>query len=251
LIASASRSSVETFKLLFPLNVRAIVPDITNWSNYSQLLAGPFSHALYSSALVAGLTVVIGLPMCASGAFALGVIPMQGQKVIFAIIVIGFLIPYDALAIPLFRLFFSWNLQDSYIGLILPALGSGFALFILRQFFLNIPKSLIRAARVDGASWFRIFLDIVLPLSRPALVGAGLLLFTAQWHAYLWPLLIAPDQAHILAPIALGNALNVQQDVPNFGFLFAGSVILAIIPAAILFAFQRQFVHSIDRTGLK
>ena len=107
----------------------------------------------------------------------------------FALVVVSFLIPFDAVSIPLSGTFRSWGLSNSLVGLVLPGLANGFAVFLLRQFFLDIPGELVNAARIDGMSHRQIIVYIFLPLARAAIIGAGLLLFLAQWQEYLWPLL--------------------------------------------------------------
>ena len=117
---------------------------------------------------------------------------------------LSFLIPGDATAVPLASIFRSVGLQNTYWGIILPAVGNGLVVFLLRQFFLSIPPELSDAAQIDGAGWFAIFFRIYLPLSVPALIAAMLILFTSQWQAYLWPLLVAPDPNFEVAAVAIG-----------------------------------------------
>ena len=119
--------------------------------------------------------VVAGLAVSAPAAFALAVIPFRGRSAVFTVVVLSFLVPFEAIAIPLSRTFSEWNLTNTLVALILPGLGNGLAVFTLRQFFLGIPPSLAEVAHVDGASWPRIFWSVYLPLTRPAMIGAGLM----------------------------------------------------------------------------
>jgi putative chitobiose transport system permease protein len=198
---------------------------------------------------VALLTVIIGLAVSAAAAFGLSAVRFRGQAVLFGMVVLSFLIPFDAIAIPLATLFRDWSLQNTYAGLILPGLGHGVAIFLLRQFFLAIPADLVEAARIDGLGWFGVFVRLYLPLSRPALVGAGLTLFLFQWQAYVWPLLIGTDSSHQLGPIALAN-MRGQFSI-DYGGLLAGSIVLTVIPLIFILWFQRHFTRSIATTGLK
>lgn len=227
----------------------SLIPADPTLANYLALLTGGFGRAIANSLLVALATVLIGLAISAAAAFGLSAIRFKGQGVLFGLVVLSFLIPFDAIAIPLATLFRDWNLQNTYAGLILPGLGHGLAIFLLRQFFLAIPTELVEAARIDGLGWFGVFARLYLPLSRPALVSAGLTLFIFQWQAYVWPLLIGTDTAHQLGPIALANMRG--QFTIDYGQLFAGSVVLTVIPLAIILRFQRQFTQSIATTGLK
>lgn len=123
------------------------------------------------------------------------------------------------------------------------------AIFLLRQFFLGIPTELCEAAQVDGASWWTILFRVYVPLAQPALIGASLIFFVAQWQAFLWPLLVVSDPNLNLAPIALSQFLGQYNF--DFGQLFAGAFVLSIIPVIILLPLQRYFTQSVATTGSK
>lgn len=232
-----------------PLSWLAFVPWGGDLSNYSGLLSGPFMLGLFNSFFVAGATILFGLLIAVPAAYALATIEFKGRGLVFSLIVVIAMIPFDAIAIPLSSLFQGWNLSDSYAGLILPALANGFAIFVLRQFFLGIPSELIDAAEVDGLGRLGTLWRIVLPLSKPALIGAGMMLFLSQWQAYLWPLLIGTSPERQLAPIALAN-LSTMFTV-DLGQILAGSFVLSIIPMILLLFFQKQYTESLSTTGLK
>lgn len=248
-VASALRPQEETFRTLSPVSIWTIVPRSLTLANFGKLAEGDFLPALVNSSIVTVGTLVIGLAICATAAFALAVIDFPGRTAIFAVMVVSFLIPFDAIAIPLTSIFRDAGLQNSYLGLILPGVGNGFAVFLLRGFFLGIPRDLAEAAKIDGLGWWGIFWRIYLPLSRPALVGAGLILFVFQWQAYLWPLLIAPDPSKRVAPVAI--AQFASEHGVDFGGIFAGAVVTALLPLLVLLFFQRYFTQSITATGVK
>lgn len=232
-----------------PLSWLAFVPWGGELTNYSGLLSGPFILGLFNSFFVAGATILFGLLIAIPAAYALATLRFRGRGLVFSFIVIVAMIPFDAIAIPLSSLFQGWNLSDSYAGLILPALANGFAIFVLRQFFLGIPSELMEAAEIDGLGTFGTLWRIVLPLSKPALIGAGMMLFLSQWQAYLWPLLIGTSPERQLAPIALAN-LSTMFTV-DLGQIMAGSFVLSIIPMILLLFFQKQYTESLSTTGLK
>ncbi|SDT13168.1 carbohydrate ABC transporter permease [Jiangella sp. DSM 45060] len=232
-----------------PLSWLAFVPVGGDLTNYSGLLSGPFLTGLFNSFLVAGLTIAFGLAIAVPAAYALATIDFPGRGVVFTFIVLVAMIPFDAIAIPLSSLFQDWHLSDSYAGLVLPALANGFAIFVLRQFFLGIPAELLEAAEVDGLGRIATLWRIVLPLSKPALIGAGMMLFLSQWQAYLWPLLIGTSPERQLAPIALANLSTLF--TVDLGQIFAGSFVLTIIPMVLLLFFQKQYTESLSTTGLK
>ncbi|PZF84693.1 carbohydrate ABC transporter permease [Jiangella anatolica] len=232
-----------------PLSWLAFVPVGGDLTNYSGLLSGPFLTGLFNSFLVAGLTIALGLAIAVPAAYALATIDFPGRGAVFTFIVLVAMIPFDAIAIPLSGLFQDWNLSDSYAGLVLPALANGFAIFVLRQFFLGIPAELLEAAEVDGLGRLATLWRIVLPLSKPALIGAGMMLFLSQWQAYLWPLLIGTSPERQLAPIALANLSTLF--TVDLGQILAGSFVLTIIPMVLLLFFQKQYTESLSTTGLK
>ncbi|RIQ22866.1 carbohydrate ABC transporter permease [Jiangella rhizosphaerae] len=248
-VASSFRPRNTAFAYTSPFGWEALIPVGGDVSNYSALFNGYFLRAVGNSLFVAAVTVVLGLALSVFAAFALSVLRFRGRELVFGLVVLSFLIPFDAIAIPMSGQFRDWGLSNSYLGLILPGLANGFAIFVLRQFFLGIPRELLEAARIDGLGWGRILVQVYLPLCRPALVGAGLMLFLSQWQAYVWPLLIGTDSEHHLAPIALAN-LRRQLEV-DFGQIFAGSVVLTLVPGLLLLAFQRHFTESLAATGIK
>ena len=200
---SALRPEAEIFRYLSPLSVWTLFPLNATFANIVGLWSSPFAGAILNSIIVTAATVVIGLVICSMAAFALAVIEFPGRGVVFSVIVVSFLIPFDAIAVPLFGIMRDFNLQNSFTGLILPGVGNGLAVFLLRQFFLGLPRDLREAAVIDGLGWFGVFWRIYVPLSRSAMISAALILFVFQWQAYLWPLLIAPATDYKVAAVAI------------------------------------------------
>lgn len=233
-----------------PLSWNTFWPDVWSLENFVELL-GPlgFSRGLLNSLIVCAASVVLGLTVSALAAYGFSAIRFPGREFLFALVVIGFLIPFESIAIPLAQIFNSAGLNNTYIGLILPGIGNGLAVFNLRQYFLGIPPSIREAARIDGASEFTILTRMYIPLSGPALINSALLIFLTQWGAYLWPLLIAPDPALQVAPIALSKTFTLQTS--NFGQNFAGALLISVIPALLMFLMQRFFSQSVAHSGVK
>ncbi len=249
IFTNSFRPGLETFNYLEPISLQTFVELNPIFDNYLALWGGELGLAITNSLTAAGWSVLVGLTVCSTAAFALSAIDFKGSGVIFAVVIVTLLIPFDAIAIPLAQLFRDWGLQDTMAGLVLPGIANGMAIFMLRTFFLAIPKELLEAARVDGLSWFGIFSRIYLPLSTAPLIGAGLMLFLFQWHSYVWPLLIGTSEATLLGPIALAN-LKTQYSV-DYGLLFAGSVVLSIIPLLLILLGQRQFIQGQTSSGIK
>lgn len=243
------RPSSEAFRFLDPLQWQTFFALAPSLDNYVALLDSDLGRATLNSIVVSGATVLFGVATCAMAAYALSAIEFPGRNVVFVVVLISFLIPFDAIAMPLADIVRDWGLVNTYVGLILPGIGNGMAILLIRTFFLAIPHELVEAARIDGLGWFGIFWRIYVPLGTPSLIGAGLTLFLFQWQAYLWPLLVGTDKEHMLAPIALANFMT--QTSIDYGVLFAGSIFLTVIPLIIIFALQRYFIQSTVSSGIK
>lgn len=224
-------------------SLRMLLPSQPTFDNFLEL--GKFDFWLYlgNSVIVAGVSVVLGLILTSLAAFALATLDFRGRGVIFAVIVILFMIPFDAIAVPLSVMFYEWDLANTYTALILPGLAHGMAVFSLRQFFLNVPRSMVEAAALDGAGPLRVLWKIYIPLSKPAVITAATLLFIGQWVAYLWPLLVGTENSKILAPIALAG-IFAEYNI-DYGRLFAGALLLGVIPGLLLLMVQKHFTTSI------
>ncbi len=246
---SALRPGEDIFKYLSPLSWWTLLPKDITFQHLIELWSGTFRQAIANSVFVTSVTICIGLFVCSVAAFALAVIDFPFRNSVFLVMVISFLIPFDAIAVPLYQIMRSFNLQNTYVSLILPGIGNGLAVFLLRQFFLGIPKELREAALVDGLSYFRIYWMIYLPLSIPALISAALILFIFQWQAYLWPLLIAPAPQYKVASVAIAH-FSTAFDV-NYSLVFAAAMCISLIPMVILTFFQRYYSASIAATGSK
>jgi ABC-type glycerol-3-phosphate transport system permease component len=249
MLVGSLRDPSEILSSLSPLGWAALVPSELRFDAYANLWQSGFFGAVLNSLIVAVGTVLVGLVICALAAFALSAIEFPGRTAVFGVVVLSFMIPFDAVAIPLFRVFRAVDLHNTFLALILPGIGNGLAIFLLRQFFLGIPRQLVEAARIDGASLFKIFWHVYLPLSRPALISAGIILFMFQWQAYLWPLIIISDPEMRVGPVALAQFSN-QFDF-DLSQLFAGAMVLSVIPALLLLRFQRYFVGSLATSGIK
>lgn len=248
-LVSALRPSDDIFKYMSPLTLWTFIPNHMKLANMLGIWSSPFARAMLNSVIVATVTVTLGLSVCAMAAFALAKLRLPGGNLIFSVVVVSFLIPFDAVSIPLATLFRTLGLQNSYSGLILPGIGNGFAVFLLRQFFLGIPSELSEAARIDGLGWFGTFLRIYLPLSKPALIGAGLILFVFQWQSFLWPLLSAPDPDYKVAAVAIADFAG--QLSTDYGMMFTAAIFVSIIPLLVLVVFQKYFTGSVAATGSK
>ncbi|MGN6199338.1 carbohydrate ABC transporter permease [Humibacter sp.] len=234
------RPSADIVNTMSPLSWALLVPSNVTFENYVSLFVdNGFGLALLNSAVVCLASVLLGLVVSVMAAYPLSVYEFRGRNVIFAVIVISFMVPFEAIAIPLAQQFTDWGLGNTLIGLILPGIGNGLAIFNLRQYFLGIPTSYREAAMLDGASEPRILFTIYTRMSGPALTNSALLIFLGQWTAYLWPLLIVSDNNLQVAPVALASTFG--EHGADFGRNFAGAVLLSLVPAISMFILQRFF----------
>lgn len=240
ILIGSFRPNFEIQSSLTPLSWRIIVPSVVTPENYVNLLTDSnFSLALLNSLIVCTLSVAIGIGVSATASYALSVFSFPGRNVVFAVVVISFMVPFEAIAIPLSQLFTDWGLANTLVALILPGIGNGLAIFNLRQHFLGIPASFREAAMLDGASEPRILLSVYVPMSGAALTNSALLIFLAQWTSYLWPLIIISDESKQVAPVALATTFG--EHLADYGQNFAGAILLSLVPAVIVFVLQRFF----------
>ncbi|MEG2604801.1 MAG: carbohydrate ABC transporter permease, partial [Clostridia bacterium] len=173
----------------------------------------------------------------------------KGKRVLYAIILASFMIPFEAIAMPLYNVVDGFGLVDTRAGLILPAIASGLVLFLFTQFFRDIPPSLVEAARIDGANLTQVFMRIIMPSSVPVFITAGLMIFMDQWNAYLWPLLVARSRSVQTIQIALSSFKMERQTL--WSCMYAGTIISALIPLVLFLPFQKYFVQGITSSGVK
>ncbi len=195
-------------------------------------------------------TVVFGV----LAGYALAMLRFRGRGTVFGALLLVQVIPFQLLMIPLYVLIArDYGLGDNYLGMILPFAINSTAVFIFRQYFLQLPKELFDAARIDGAGELRTLWSIALPLVRPALLTAILLTFIGPWNEFLWPFLITKQQAKQPLAVALANYIStVAASTANpFGAILAGAVVLAVPVIVLFIAFQRHFVSTDLGSGVK
>ncbi|NOX97549.1 MAG: carbohydrate ABC transporter permease [Nitrospirae bacterium] len=208
-------------------------------------------RALFNSAFVSVSTVILTLLVASLAAYPLARMEFKGKNALFIFILIGFMVPAQVTFVSLFLIFNSVGWLNTYQALILPAGASPFGVFLLRQFFLAIPKDLEDAARIDGCSRLRILFSIILPLSKPALATLSIFTFLGSWNSFLWPLIVMTDPKSMTVPVILAYYVASFQSSFKWGTLMAVAVVSSL-PAVIIFLiFQKQFVRGIALTGLK
>jgi multiple sugar transport system permease protein len=227
------------------------IPQHPTLDNYRQLFQVlDFPTFFFNSAFVAASITVGNLVFCSMLGYALAKLRFPGKRTIFALVLGTLMVPAVVLFVPLFVLVSNLGMANSYPGLIFPFLAGPFGVFLMRQFILGLPDELIQAARVDGASEFRIFRSIILPLCKPVLATLGILTFLTSWNQFLWPLVVAQSEDKYTLPVALA-IYSIGEKRANYGLLMAGSVIVVIPVLLVFLALQRHFVRGIAMTGIK
>jgi multiple sugar transport system permease protein len=209
----------------------------------------PFLRYLFNSFFVSATVTIAALFFHSMAGYALARLRFPGRETIFLMMFSTFLVSLPVIIVPLFILSRALGMLDSYAGLIIPAIFNAFGIFLLRQYYLALPKELEEAAILDGAGYWRIYWSVILPLSRPILSALAILFFLANWNAFLWPMTVTSDLDLWVVQVAIANFKS--QYAGAWNYVMAASTIVAV-PMLILFViFQRQIMDSIKTSGLK
>ena len=227
-----------------------LLPSTWTLDNYRLIWTRiPFGLLLRNSVIYSTTITVVSLFFDSMCAYALARLTFRGRELIFLAVLATMMVPGQVTLIPLFLNLYSIGWINTFPGLIVPRLTSAFGIFLLRQFFLSIPRELEDAARIDGASEFRIYAQIVLPLSGAALATLFVFHFMYNWNDFLWPLIVTTSDE--MRTLPTGLALFMGEHNVEYGLLLAGATIAAA-PLVIAFLFaQKYFVRGIALTGLK
>ncbi len=228
------------------------IPDPVRPENYAAVFERmPFLVYLRNSAVVTLLTIAGTVLSSSLVAYAFACLRWPGRDGLFVLVVATMMLPLQVIMIPLFVLFREFGWLNTFKPLIVPAFlgGGAFNIFVLRQFFRTIPRELFDAARMDGASEWRIYWSVALPLARPALVTVAVLTFMFAWNDFMGPLIYLSDP--LKNTLALGLALFVGQHQTDWGVLMAASILMMLPVVALFFLFQRYFIQGFTTSGLK
>ncbi|MBN8883592.1 carbohydrate ABC transporter membrane protein 2 (CUT1 family) [Salana multivorans] len=210
------------------------------------------SRYFFNSVFLALVAVATTLLFCSMVGWALAKLEFPGKRVLIGVVLSTMFVPGIVTLIPTFVLVANFNMVGTYWGMILPGMVGAFGVFLMRQFMLEIPDSLLDAARIDGAGEFRIFGGIVMPLCRAPLATLAIFTFMGSWNGFLWPLIVAQRESLYTLPVALALYTSPTGDKgAEFGLQMAGSVLI-IVPVLLVFiAMQKHFVQGIAMTGIK
>ena len=221
------------------------------WNNYDAFTELNLNRALVNTALVTVLVVLGQLITSIFGGYAFSRVEFAGRDTLFLLYLGSIMIPFVVLIIPMYRLMVILDWQNRVVSLILPWIFTAYGTFLMRQFFLTIPKDLEEAAMLDGASRMRILWQIFVPLSRPAIATLAIFSFLYAWNSFLWPLLIineANEANHVLT-LSLIKLSNIAADQPNI--VLTGAAIAILPPMIIFILAQRYFIEGLASSGMK
>lgn len=229
------------------------VPSDPQWRNYPEAMRamGPFWLYAGNSLLLALLNVAGTVASSALVAYGFSRIEWRGRDSVFLLLLATMMIPFPVIMVPVYTLFRELGWIGSFKPLWVPAfLAGAFNVFLLRQFFLGIPKDLTEAARLDGCSEFRIFWQIILPLAKPALLTVALFQFMATWNDFLGPLVFLVRQEQFTLALGLQNFQSAFGGT-EWHWLMAGSTLVVLPVMVLFFLTQRTFIRGISTTGFK
>ncbi|MFC6226682.1 carbohydrate ABC transporter permease [Paenibacillus allorhizosphaerae] len=243
-------TSLQTFEetLSFP---PTWIPSSPQWINFADAMnAGPFLTYAKNSIMITVSIIVIQMVVMIPAAYAFAKYNFAGKNILFGMILLAFMIPGQVTFIPVYLMLADWGIIKTLLPQIIPFMSSAFGIFLLRQYFMQIPQELIEAARLDNASEFKIMMKIMIPMSRAALATIALFSFVSHWNDYFWPLVMTDSAA--VRPLTMGIAkLRETEGISNWHTIMAGNVVL-VVPILIVYVFcSKQIVKAFVYSGIK
>jgi putative chitobiose transport system permease protein len=246
LLSTALKSGGENI-FQYPPKLLPEEPTLKNFGTVMEVF--PFWRYLFNSAVVAVLTVVLNVLFCSLAAYPLARMNFKGKNVIFILIIATMMIPFQLLMIPVYIISLKLGLQNTYLGMVLPHVTTAFGVFLMRQAFMTVPKSLDESARMDGANSFQIWLRVLMPLVKPAMVTLTIFTFVSAWGDFLWPLIIVNDNDMYTLPLGL-NMLS-GTFTSDWRLIAAGAIISMIPIITIFLLLQRFFIGGAMKGAIK
>ncbi len=232
------------------------IPQDVRWANYSDVFRiAPFAKFIWNTAVITSLAMIGQIISAAAVAFGFTRFRFPGRDWLFFVVLSTMMLPWQVTIVPQFLLFRYLGWINTFMPLIIPSFfgGGAFFIFLLRQFFMTIPRDLDEAAKLDGASSVRIFWNIILPLSGPALATVAIFSFLQHWNEFIGPLIFLNTQDKFTLSIGLRYFMvnPFENDEPREAILMAASLIVALPSLVLFFVAQKYFVRGIVTTGLK
>lgn len=244
MVLSTFKTPDEVFRL-------DLIPSKWSVASYETLFARiPVGRALFNSFVFAGSVTFITLIFTSMAGYALARLRFWGKNLLFSVVLLTMMIPFQLLMIPLYIQVVKWGWMNSYAGLILPVCMNGLGIFIFRQFFQTIPQEMIDAARIDGAGELQILFRVIMPMSKPAVITVAIFTFMGPWNDLLWPLLIMRDQ-ELMPLVQMATLYGLEGQGGQWGSIMAVTTMLSLPVIALYLIFQRTFMENVGLSGLK
>ena len=245
MLSSSLKKNLEVFR--FP---PTFIPAVPQWHNYVEIFkVVPYGRWFLNSTFIAVTQTVLYLFVASLAGFTFARMRFPGREFIFTLYLATLMVPGQVTLIPRFIMMKELHLIDTFAAVIIPGAFNAYGVFLLRQFFTTLPDSLEEAAILDGASYFRIYWSIILPLAGPGLATLGLFSFMGAWNDFLWPLIVINSEN--MKPLSVGLASFHGLYETNWPYLMAASTV-ALIPIVLVFILaQKYFVRGIALTGVK
>ncbi|MEJ2346690.1 MAG: carbohydrate ABC transporter permease [Gammaproteobacteria bacterium] len=229
---------------------RALVPDTASLQNYRDVLQRvPFGRYLLNSLIINASIVALGLVVNSFAAYALARLRWRGRDLVLAAVLAILVIPFEAIAVPLFYELTALGWRNTYGVQILPFVANPLSIYLFYSFFLGLPRELEEAARIDGAGALRTFVSVIVPNAKPAFATVTIVTFLFYWGLYLWPLLMTSGESVRPLPLSIATFYSLPPlqwgDIMAFGVMMVSPVLLLFI------VFQRWFVRGVAATGIK
>lgn len=248
---SSFKSTADVLALRYPLTWKTFVPERWTLENYVMLFTSfNFQRSLYNTAVASCGQVVLAVITSTLAGYAFARLRFPGRDTLFGVLLLTSFIPLEVILVPLYNVVSGLRLASTYPGLFLPFSCSPFGIYLMRQSFRSIPTALDDAARVDGASTWKIFWRIALPNVKPALATLVLIQFIWSWNNYLWPLVIMQKPEMQIAQVAL-TGLNDSQNYPLDGPLFAAVSVVTLPLVLLAITLQRYYVRGLMTAGIR
>ena len=258
MVVSSFKPDLQLLRDSASINAFLPVGDIS-FDNYRAAFQRvPITHFIINSVMVTGITMLLSLLVCSMAGFAFVFLDFPGRAVMLAVVLATFIVPFESIAIPLLLVVnnlpwigaegFHIGWLNSYHVQIVPFIADALTIFLFVQYFRDLPKELVEAARVDGASYFQIYRRVILPLSGPVFATAAILKFLAMYNQYLWPVMAAQTEQY--RPIMVGLQYFFQLNIA-WGEMMAYLTIITVPVLLFYLSLQRAFIASIASTGIK
>jgi multiple sugar transport system permease protein len=228
----------------------SLIPAAPTLDNFVYVLTQvPFLRYMLNSLIVALVVTVAALFFHSMAGYALARLRFPGRDVLFFLIYATLMVALPVILVPLYVIVRTLGMVDNFAGLIVPSIFNAFGIFLLRQYFLGLPRELEEAAELDNCGYWRIYWHVALPLARPIMAALAVFFFLYNWNSFLWPLTITNNQD--LWMIQLGIASFHSEHSAAWNYIMAASTLAAAPTMALFFVFQRQIVSSLKSTGMK